>query len=150
MRIIFADNFDEVAKSIENLPREFIGKVDADATFAAAKEVERRAKVPGSYFRDKTGRVRQSIKARRSRVTNRSSVGNTYAEVTIGGAGARQGPLLELGTEKMKARAPLRRALHDSVMQQLSAAKEAAVRSFRTLARQLLTNKVTRANRRLL
>lgn len=120
----------EIAKLEKVLRRQFTGALpqrilDSSLT-AAARVVVKQAKRPDYAFSDRTGKLRRTIKAvkfrgRGSRRGGGTGVSYTPAGIAIGGEGARQGVLIELGTEKARARAPLRRAIAETGSEQVQA-----------------------------
>lgn len=112
----------EVKKLEQVLRRQFVGtlpqKILETSLTAAARVVVKQAKTPGYAFNDRTGRLRRTIKTRKLRGRGSRRASYTPVGVFMGGNDAHQGVLIELGTEKAKARAPLRRAIHDTFAEQ--------------------------------
>jgi len=90
------DNTDEILSEADRLIRQMLKQ--------ATLLVERTAKLPG-YCPVKTGTARRSI-------THEIASDGKSAKV---GSNVEYFPYIEMGTAKMTARAPLRRALHDNM-----------------------------------
>jgi len=142
----------------DQFPGKLPDKILDTALLAAARAVARHAKRPGYRFTDRTGRTRRSIKARRERRGGRSGtrrgggsgVAYTYAAVSIGGEGARQGALLEFGTSRMKARTPLRSAIEESAEAQREELRRVGQRELEKYVKEINSGQLRAATRRAL
>lgn len=144
------DEFERESKQLEammsGLPYGVTDHLHGEMCLAAAKVVARAAK-SSSAFRDKSGRLRKSLRARRRDVWfGGRKVKDAAAMTVLGGSrGARQGHLIELGTDerahassksvgRITARPVLRPALERSVGDAMTAALAAGRREFGSLA----------------
>ena len=102
---------------------------------AASRVAAKHAAQPDYAFRDQTGRLRKTIKAKTATSKFRHAGTVRYAKVTFGGPGARQSNLIELGSHKMKARAPIRKAVHETLANAFTAMQNAMDRRLKQLSR---------------
>lgn len=147
IRVDVKHNFRSVRMALRALPGEVEEKMHQRGLVAAGKVIAARAGESNRYFRDRTRRLRGSIKVR----TADENVGRRrklFARVEMGGAGARQAVLIELGTERMKARAPLARAVNDTLELQRMAARSEMERGLLRIAREFRTGRISRRTRR--
>jgi len=153
---------DDITRLKRVLEKQFVGKLpdrilDA-AVLAAARVVAKHARRPNYRFRDRTGQLRKTIKARRIRRGGKrgtrkgggSGVAYTIAAVSIGGEGARQGALIELGTHKMKGRTPIQSAIEETVEAQRSALARVGEREMRKAIAELNSGALRSTTRRAL
>ena len=132
--------------NLKSLPGALPDRVIQKGLIAAARTAQKAARTPNFAFTDKTGHTRKSIKAGAvSKRDKRSKRTSRYAGLSIGGPGAKQGPLLELGTDKMSPRAPLRRAVEDTLAQAWRVSASAMEKAFAKLESDALKGKLSRA-----
>jgi len=145
-------DFRQVERAIRDLPGKVPGRLAQEGLLAAGKVIQAQARTPNFRFQDQTGRLRRTIKTRRAsgRTRGRKGRGQPYAEVVIGGPGARQGHLIEVGSVKAKARGPLRKAQEVTSTQQIAEAKRAMTKEFVEVGRELRSGNLRPATRRAL
>jgi len=142
----------QVAEFVKKMRQEVPGKVPdriiAVAALAGARVAAKRASTPGYRFTDKSGRLRKTIKAVRGKVKKGSRF--VFAAVEMGGEDARQAVLIEFGTVKMKARAPLLNAIDETENQRRAEFFRVANRELRKVAKEFKSGKIRPVTRRAL
>jgi len=139
----------QLERALRALPGALPNRVVQHGLKAAADTARVKAKSPGFAFNDRTGLARRSIRSRA--VTKRYSKHSlrqgkaVYATLGIGSSSAWYGRLLELGTSRAKARAPVRRAVEESVGEMWRAATTAMRRKMGALAEGKLNRADVRA-----
>ena len=138
----------QLERNLKALPGALPDRVVQYGLKAAAAEAAKFAKTPGFAFNDRTGQARKSIKAglvsRRNRRTGEKQL---WAKLKIGDPrNAGYAPLLEFGTDHMKGRAPIRRAVEETVKQAWRAAVVAMQKRFAKLEADAKHGKLSRAD----
>lgn len=153
---------DAIARLEKVLRKQFVGELPNlilnESLTAAAQVVVARAKQPDEYFRDDSGKLRRTIKVGKRRGGGRTGgrrgggSGTVYTGIGIqmGGAGARQGVLIELGTKTAKARAPIRRAIYDTADKQAEVLRSEGDKSIRGYVKELNSKQLRPQTRRAL
>ena len=159
MDVNFA-GIEETVRAIESLPGLLGSQVYGNGMVAMAKVVAQEAQRSTS-FRDRTGRLRASIKARKRTALVYTSRGlrktaGAGARVYAGGPGAKQAHIIERGREPGRGypgaapRPFLGPALLQTGNRQFSAAGEAIQKSYLRLGNQITTRTLSRRNLRLI
>jgi len=114
MQVAAGIEVNTIEQSLKALPGALPDRVIQAGLAAAARVAAKHAQKPDFAFTDRSGRLRASIKARS--VTKKFKRAGTvrFASLKFGGPGARQSNLIELGSKKAKARAPLGRAVNET------------------------------------
>lgn len=133
-------DYKQAIRAIEELPGLFPARIQQKMLVSMGKVIAQKAKTPNFAFNDRTGRLRSSIRVKSIR--GRKQPTRLYAGVTIGGTGARQGLLIEVGTQRMKARSPLFKAAENSLSEQRAAIESTAVKEFIKLGQQLRSGRI--------
>lgn len=136
----------EVQRNIEALPGVLPDRVIQFGLKAAADVAKQRAQQPGFAFNDRTGMARKSIRTgvATRKVRNRGTT--RLAKLSIGKTGARHGVLLEVGTDSMKARTPIRRSVEETISQAWRACVVAMKKRFTKLEDDAKKGKITKAD----
>lgn len=138
----------QLRKNVQALPGAVPDIIVQKGLIQAARVAAKRAKQPGFAFDDRTGAARKSIRAGSAsrNVKRGANKGQRlyYASLKIGKAGAKHGSLLELGTKTMKARAPIRQAMHETLPQAWRASIAAMQKAFGKLNADLKSGKVAK------
>ena len=117
---------------------------------ASARVVVKHAKRPNYRFRDDTRRTRKSIRQFAPKQDAVQRRRGPVRHVSIGGPGARRGPLLAVGTKnkdgsrRIKARTPLRSAFEQTRSQQAQAAQQAMIAALLKIQQQILSRQRNR------
>ena len=126
----------QLQQALAKLPVMFERQVVRAGLLAAARVARRKARERNFRFYDRTGAARRSIKVTRRTFRNRGGR-QLSARLELGGDGARHAPLLEVGTRRVKARNPIRRAVEQTGEEQVAAARPAMVREMEKVAKKL-------------
>ena len=153
MEITIHSNIDSVVAASRKLEGLLPGRVEQFGLVAAAR-VARDEALRNTWFVDRTGDLKRSIKVGgRRRTFGVTARGRKrtflFATLKIGQGLTYYGPFLELGTKHIKARAPLRRATEKTAAQQLQVGGAVMRTKFIQLARQLNRGTLSAANKRL-
>jgi len=139
---------EQLKRNVQALPGAVPDLIVQRGLIAAARVAAKDAKQKGKYFNDRTGAARKSIRAGSAsrNVRRGANKGKRlyYASLKIGKAGAKHGSLLELGTKDMKARAPIRQAMHETLPQAWRAAAAAMKKAMDKLDMDLKSGKVAK------
>lgn len=142
-------DIEQLRKNVAALPGAVPDLIVQRGLIAAARVAAKRAKQPGEYFQDRTGAARKSIRAGGAsrNVKRGANKGQRqyFASLKIGKAGAKHGSLLELGTSTMKARAPIRQAMHETLSQAWRESIVAMQKAFGKLNAGLKSGKVAKS-----
>ena len=130
MQIEISENLGQVRDVLRQLPFAMRQFAYEDGLLASSKEIAASARRT-TLFKDKTGTLRKSIKARRGLKRYRPSA------LTITDRTAPHVHLIEFGTKTAAARPFLRKAVEDSRSAQLSSFVQGVRRNFRRITRQL-------------
>lgn len=113
----------------------FPGEVADDSLAAAAAVAVRAARVKGFGFRDRSGRLRRSVRVRRRRAVDSHGQSRRYADIVAGGRkGSRHAPLVELGTYVARPHPYLQPAVSEN----LEAMRAAFIQHAKPLLRSLV------------
>jgi len=141
-------DLNKLRKYLSELEGKLGDRIFSRALVAGARVIAKRAKTPNYRFRDRSGRLRKTIKAARSKGAR--NVWTTFAVVKMGGPGARQAYLIEMGHSRAKGRTPLMSARDETREQQLAVIKEMAVKEERKAVDELKSGRIRRATARAL
>jgi len=133
-------DIERTQRAIRELPGKVPNRILAVSTLAAARVIQRQVKMRGYRFNDRTGRLRRSVKVKRGKVKRGNDT--IFSKIQMGGEGARQAVLIELGTVKAKGRTPLQSARDATVSQQVQAYTQKADQELRKLEKELLSGNV--------
>lgn len=140
----------QLERNLKALPGALPDRVVQYGLKAAAQEAAKFAKTPNFAFQDRTGEARKSIRAGLvSRRDRRTGGKNLYAKLKIGDPNkAGYAPLLEFGTKNVKARAPIRQAVEETIKQAWRAAVVAMQKRFAKLEADAKRGKISRTDLR--
>ena len=143
---------EQLIKNMDDMPGLVAQEIYGDGMRAAAAVVARRARI---LVREKSGRLKRSIRPRRRSVTVDTLYGSMKvsgggAQVVAGGRGARQAWIIEHGRRGAMAFPYLEPALLGTPAKQLIAAGNTMSASFIKLGRAFAAGNISRQTSRLL